>query len=118
MDCLTQGTSSFAVYDAHAGRVGQVGVVEIFVKFGQRFIHSSSEQIDLCGERGSFGHADASAGAFRTACTAIAFFVRCIAGQCIFIDEHKVFDIHFRADNAALYKEIALCVRLGGDRAL
>ena len=47
MNAFPQCARSFSVDNADTRQMGEISVIEIFVEFGNRFIHRFSEQIDL-----------------------------------------------------------------------
>ena len=55
VNAFPQCARSFSVDNADTRQMGEISVIEIFVEFGNRFIHRFSEQIDLGRNRGSLG---------------------------------------------------------------
>lgn len=53
VNAFPQCARSFSVDNADTRQMGEISVIEIFVEFGNRFIHRFSEQIDLGRNRGS-----------------------------------------------------------------
>ena len=53
---IAQGAGSFAVYHADAGKVRQVGVVQILVQGGKRLVHGLAQQVNLRGDGKRLGH--------------------------------------------------------------
>ena len=47
VNAFPQCARSFSVDNADTRQMGEISVIEIFVEFGNRFIHRFSEQIDL-----------------------------------------------------------------------
>ena len=85
--------------------MGEISVIEIFVEFGNRFIHRFSEQIDLGRNRGSLGKLR-----FSAACAGDGR-----AGDDSLVDQHKVGDMHFGPHDTHLDEEISLRIRAGAD---
>ena len=62
VDAGSQRSRSAAVHHTHLGKMGQIGVVQIFIKLRNGLVHSKSDQIDLRGNGEGFGHLDSALG--------------------------------------------------------
>lgn len=51
-----ESTGSFAVYDTDGRKMCKVGIVQIFIKLGKRFVHGFAKKIDFSGNVHGFGH--------------------------------------------------------------
>ena len=116
LDGLAQGTSPLAMYDAdvfqmchtHLGKVGQVGIVQVLIQYGNGLVHGHADQVHLRGNGEGLGHPELAGICFGHR--------RC--GNCRFLDADKVFYVRGGAHDAALHEEVALCIRQAADRTL
>ena len=51
-----ESAGSLAVYDTDGREMGKVGIVQIFIKLGKRFVHGFAKKIDFSGNVHGFGH--------------------------------------------------------------
>ena len=105
VNAFPQCARSFSVDNADTRQMGEISVIEIFVEFGNRFIHRFSEQIDLGRNRGSLGKLR-----FSAACAGDGR-----ASDDSLVDQHKVGDMHFGPHDTHLDEEISLRIRAGAD---
>ena len=112
MDGAPQCSGALAVDNPDTGKMGQIGIIQIFVQLVYGLVHRLAQQIDLRGDGHGLGHLQL-AGASGTAAGDPGG-----GGDGAFIDQDQIFHIGLGADDAALHEKSTLGVGQAADGAL
>ena len=93
----------------HLPQVGNIGIIQIFVKLCHGFVYGHAQHIDFRGNAEGFGHLDVAASA------ALAAGFQSRTADRILLKQLQVAYVHLGAQDAHLDKYVALGVRKAAD---